>query len=293
MLAICKFTTAINAKSFSDLSKDKINSVLSNVTYCTINNTSDLFNIVAKSIYNDLPPSTLVDITNCYYDETTLIQTITCDLINVSVVVKRKILPNDSYTYLEYNENNDPYQYLDVTYDDLYNLIYRQHVYQGVYSESSKETNVDILVNKTDDVFGQADIRLNDNIMSLRYMNLGAWISEKKPKDLEFDNEECQELLNDFINDHRVSHFYSRYDMDVGILHLITKQYCFAKNEKVSELIKDDIFGDVFLWLEEKFDNDASSVLRLNTELFNKLVKGMALANAKNKKFYNIYYESS
>jgi hypothetical protein len=297
-IAVCNLETFKNITSFSQITESIIREKLSNIKFHQINNTLDFYKKINEIIYSQ-SPDCLIEIANCYYDDKILIQAFYTDNVNSQILVKRKINENDSYTFMDYKHNiEDPYHFLDITFDDIINLIVRQHSYIGVLSRSNlEEETVELLINKTSDIIGTMEIKNGEKI---KYLDMAHWIKENNYDNENNENseeisEKIEEELNKFIYNNGILYLYSKHTSEIGSFNCINPITSNEKNHKLSNILNHDIFGDCYIWLEENSsESQENMILRLDVDLFNKIAHNKCNMNKrKNKLFYNIYYEGN
>lgn len=296
-LAECNIANFGNITSFSQITEDILREKLNNVIFYDVNNTLDMYKKINDVLYCG-DPNKLIDIANCYYDNKILIQAFYIDDSNKQILVKRKINPNDSYTFMDFkfsenpSEICDPYELLDITIEDIMNLIIRQYSYCAVLVRTNlTEENIEIILNTTADIVGNIEIK-NDNI--IKYMNMRNWLNQNNFDNENADPDKLEEELHKYIYNNGIQYMYSKHNTPIGMFNLIAPITSTEKNHKLSHILNQDVFGDCYLWLEENSESSQEHMtLRLDIELFNKIAHDKcSIDKRKNKLFYNIYYES-
>jgi hypothetical protein len=284
------------SNSLNDLTNNKIEEYLKDkVEFYSFNNSKELFTsiheILGNGIYENI---------NCYYDNSVLIQAIFFeDNINENytklLLVKRKIHDNDTYTFLEFDPSSDTdiYQYDSITPNDIINIIMEKNLNRGIYVHSDKKIDEIVYFDKTEsDQIGTLTINHNGVSKELKYLNLVNLIKELSEKNI--SETQFTEILQKKLDESGVEYLYTQKDFGLGLLNCYYQIIGFAKNEIVSNLINEDISGDVIIGLENKL-NDDSRLLGLTSETFKQIIK-LSKNNkfkVKNEIFCNIYYELS
>lgn len=293
-LAVLKNISFNFKNSFDDLTPDFFKQHLDEkIEYVNFANTKELLVII-----NDLFMDTKdIDIVNCHYDKTTLYQGF-CHDNNVDtfydnfVIVKRKINDNDSYTYLDYKEDEpDIYTYYDINYDDIVFVLRKKHIHIGIMlSENGNVYDMEY-INTYDKDKNCGKITL-ENKHEMPYFNIAHYMSlcnnDNENKD---NNENNEKKLFDEINESGLTYLYTQKNIDIGLLNCYSQTEGFVKNEIASKLFNEDIYGDVFLGLENNSNHD-TRILNLTSELFQKIIKLNTFDyKHRNIHFFNIYYE--
>ena len=282
--------------SLKELSADKIKNYLDNkIEFCSFSNSKELFTsmhtILGTGIYENI---------NCYYDKSILIQAIFLEdnaneKYSKLLLVKRKIHDNDTYTFLEFDplSDVDKYLYDIITFDDIVNIIMEKNLNKGVYIHSDGKIDDIVYFDKTEsNQIGTLSIKHNDESKEFKYLNLVNMIQENSEKNI--SEAEFTEILQKKLDEHGVEYLYTQKDFGLGLLNCYYQIIGFVKNKLVSDLIKEDISGDVIIGLENKL-NDDNRLLGLTSETFKQIIKLSKNVNfkVKNDTFCNIYYELS
>ena len=157
-LAILKSVSFGHKDTFDEISDDKITIYLQDkVVYKEFTNTLELYSILQEIFRHGAD----IEIVNCHYDEIYLTQALCVnndndELHTSTVIVKRLIHDEDTYTFLEFDTNNpdsDVYTYSDVSNNDIMDIIRRKTVIPVVCINTDGKIMNDeiiILVNKED-----------------------------------------------------------------------------------------------------------------------------------------------
>ena len=252
------------------------------VEYIDFVNTSDLF-IKLNSIFLNAGN---IDVVNCNYDKFHLSQGFCFDngvddFYHNFVIVKRKINENDSYTYLHFDDKlPDPYEYVDITYDDIVSILRNKHVYTGVMIYSSGEIRNTEYINIYDNNTHCGKLIL-ENAQEISYFNMASHFNA---------SDECSDVLSEKINNSNAKYLYTQKNIEICLLNCYSQTEGFVKNEIVSKLFNGDVYGDVFLGLEN-YLNDDVRLLKLDNLLFEKIMHISSSFKQKNSLFFNVYYE--
>jgi hypothetical protein len=295
-LAILKSVIFEKKERFEDLEDSKFMSYLENkVQFEEFNGTSELFKKIQDTFsYIENPD---IDVDNCYYNKEHLLQAFSinndAELIHNNIIlVKRKIHKNDTYTFTEFNadENIDPYIYDDVTINDIINIFQRKSIIKCVVIKDNGEIINDNLLylNNNDDV---GKIILQKSKKEILYLNVSN-IVIKNSKNNNSNN--IDEIINQKAHAYGANHIFTQIDSGLGIFNCFCCSFADKRNDIMSKLLNHDVFGDTILFLQSNYDNDTETYLDINDELFNKLFN--VLINRKkikreNEHFFNIYRE--
>lgn len=296
-LAVLNSVSFDKKERFEDLDYFKfVNYLEGKVKFEEFEGTLGLFKIIKETFsYIENPD---IDVDNCYYNKDSLMQAFSINNNNESlhnniIVVKRKIHKNDTYTFTEFNEaeNNDPYIYEDVTMNDIINILQRKSIIKCVIVKDNGEVINDnmIYLNSNDDV---GKIILQQNRKEILYLNISNIII-KHTNDNETSNK-IDVIIDQKAHAYGANYIFTQIDSGLGILNCFCQSFAKRKNEKMSNLLNYDIFGDTILFLQSNYDNDTDTYLDINIELFNRLYD--AVTNKKkikreNDNFFNVYRE--
>jgi len=258
--------------------------------------TSDLFEKIHLHLGN-----CMVEILNCKYDENNLLQAFYPENTQTEfhenlVIVKRKINENDTYTFIGYDAENlstDIYTYHDVSINDVYDIFKNKYNYRGIIVHSNEDIEDVIFSDKydTDTHSGKLNITKCDGTSNeYKYININSLVSKHEKDNL--SEEQFAKVLQNHIDSTESNYLYAQKDFGMGLLNCYYQIIGISKNEIISRLISDDIFGDVIVGLENNLNND-NRLLNLDKTLFNEIVKITKLTDftPKNEYFCNIYYE--
>lgn len=275
------------------------------ISFHEFNNTLELFNKIHEILGNKM-----VEVLNCYYDDKYLIQAfylenLSNDNYEHIILVKRYINENDSYTYLGVDsvslQTVDDFKYMNMEFNDVKNILKNKTKNKGVLVRDSGELyNVDYKIitnpnrnNKTisnDDISGEIVVNGIHCAKSIKYINIPVLLNIYEKDNL--SEEQFANLILTKMNETGSTHYYMQHKFDLGILNCYCNAYGQTLNSIISSILKDNIYGDVLVCLENHL-NDDSRILDLNIETFNGIIKIMSKKNfeQKNKLFCNIFYE--
>lgn len=265
--------------------------------YHEFENSKDLFTKISTLINNS------VEIFNCYYDKEYLIQSFYINTESIGyeniLFVKRKININDSYTFLEFSETSeiDLYNYVDITMSDLVKIFKNKYVINGVLVKSNGEIkDVEFIRDYSNDsnihsiIFNETS-ELSDN--SLKYLDVKNIINKIYSDNSITDHDESiNKIMQEEINKHSLNYIYTQKNIDFCILDYYAQIIGFDKNNIMSELLKDDIYGDIIINLENSLDDD-HRILNTNSDLFLNMYNCIKskVFKRKNNLYFNIFYE--
>jgi hypothetical protein len=243
----------------------------------------------------------MVEILNCKYDETYLLQAFypensSTEVHENLVIVKRKINEKDSYTFLEFDSSNpttDVYIYCDVLLDDLLDVLESKYNHKGIIVRSDNSVDNIAFYDKynKDNHSGELKITKTDGTTNTyKYISINSIVSKHENDNL--SPEEFSKVLQEHIDSTESNYLYAQRDFGLGILNCYYQIIGIIKNDTISKLISDEIYGDVVVGLENNL-NDDSRILNLDKELFEKIIKLTQMTNfsPKNEYFCNIYKE--
>ena len=163
--------------SFDSLSIDKISeNLVDKTTFIQYNTTMDLYNIVSQNLGNNVH-----DVVNCTFDKEYLVQGIYCDSDKESghekiIFLKRKILENDTYTFLEFDHEDhekDKYLYENIQLSDICNVMRNRNINKGVFIECDEDvTDIEFIDKNEEDYIGNLIISCDNEIKQMKYVNL-------------------------------------------------------------------------------------------------------------------------
>lgn len=271
------------------------------VTFYDFDGTKDLFTKI-----HSLMGNYMLEIVNGTYNENTLTQVIYVENDNTvhdkMIVIKRKIRQDDSYTFLEFTENGtDIFEYDDVNYDELVNMIHQKYVHSGIIvnaDNSIDQIEYVYIEDKNDQNMGTISYKIQNKneIHNTKYLHLinimqGLKDSSKKEDD-DINMTEYNKIIDEKMNAFQCTHLYNQKDFKLGIFNFYSPVFGTDKNEIASNLLEDNIYGNVIITLETKLNND-ERLLNLNDDLFQSILKTIKNSDflPKNKHYFNIYNE--
>lgn len=133
---------------------------------------------------------------------------------------------------------------------------------------------------------------LNDsnNSEQIKFLNIPSLVKHYEREQI--TPEEFQTILSNKINESGCEYLYTQKDFEMGIFNCYCPIYGLDKNDIMSKIMNDEVFGDSIICLENNL-NDDSRILSINSDLLTKILKYLSNTNHsnKNKVFCNIYYE--
>jgi hypothetical protein len=299
-----------NDISFDSLMLDKISENLSEkTTFIQYENTMDLYNIVTSTLGNNVH-----EVINCMFDEEYLVQCIYCDLDTESghekiIFLKRKILENDTYTFLEFDHEKpevDKYVYEDIQLSDISNVIRNRNINIGVFVECDEDiSDIEFIDKNEEDYVGKLTISCDNEIKHMKYINL-LNILNKTNNEMN-ENEEIDENIRDKIKEEKnekmfteitnktnIDLIYTQINFCYGLLNCYSQVQSEEINTVLTKLMGQTIYGDGYICMETNVNNECRA-MNMNKILFNKIlnikISGKESQSAKNKYYINIYNE--
>lgn len=266
------------------------------LSFHEFNGTIDLFQKI-----NSLLGNGMVEILNCDYDETYLMQAFFLenteeDVYENIIITKRKINKNDNYIYTTDKElrTNDQFEHHDVTIEDIERVILRKYQINGVQIEDNG-TMTDIKYNITynhEEHTGNLNVTIDGYSQSLKFINYPSLVKIHEKDNL--TSEQFSKMVSDKIIDTNAQYFYTQKEFGLGLLNCYCPLFGHEKNEIMSKLLSENICGTSYLGLENHL-NDDNRVIPLNSVMIDKILKFMSTPNFKQKNgsFCNIFYELS
>jgi hypothetical protein len=303
--ALLKNVSFVFNNTFESLTHEIIsNTIKDNIEFITFTDTCDLFTKI-HSIFSS--QSLEIDIDNSYYNDTFLYQgfyNFTQDTVHKNfVLTKRKILENDSYTYIDFNYDiPDIHTYYDITLSDIVNIIRCKYIHLGIMLCSTGEIKEYeyITTYNTDTYCGKLLLSNNTEFSFINIANI-LHLSETKTNtntnteintEIDIDTEKS-ELLHKKISESGTDYIYTQKKINIGLIDCYCKfSGTDRKNEIASKFFNDDVFGDLFFSMENIFNDDNRS-LNLTSDMFKKIINLTSQFKPKNTLFFNIYYELS
>lgn len=183
-LAVLKSVSFEGKKTFSETTDDVLIKYLEDkVEYYQFDETANLYSII-QEIFG---ARSNIEIANCHYDKNTLIQAFSIDdeqnkFHDNVVLVKRFVLDDDTYTFLEYDQNNpssDRYKYDDVNLNDIVNILRNKTIINtvNVNCDGVKTNDQIICLNDTEDV---GKILIKSTNKEIIYLNLSNIINKNQ-----------------------------------------------------------------------------------------------------------------
>jgi hypothetical protein len=268
----------------------------------------------------------ILEVLNCSYDHEYLIQAFYLEndssVHEKLIMVKRKIMENDTYTYAEFDPKDpktDVFQYLNITTDDIANIIRSKYINKGVLVSASGNVQSVEYIDSYDDSSdsGTLAVMKNDNAYDIKYLNIKNIMQKSNENNEKLGESDFSSLVEKKLDSTEATYIYSQMDASIGLLNCYYETVGMNKNAIISQMLGSDICGDVLLGLENHL-NDDSRILSLTPELFSKIFEivkskdekskdekskegkskegkskeGKAKeVKVKNEHFYNIYYE--
>lgn len=298
-----KFVLIENAQfkleeSFQNISKSSLYSRFGEgTTFYDFDGTIDLFTQM-----NKLMGSNMLELVNCSYDTNTVIQSayVENDLSTHQKIIffKRKLRVDDSYTFLEFNPSGDDiYEYEDITIDDLVNILYTKYIHNGIilYADGSIE-NIEYTYdsNQTDHSYGSITYKRQGSVHCAKYLHL-INIMQNMKDELGVDTVDenmFNSKMGEKMNELSCTHLYNQRDFSMGTFNCYYPVFGVSKNEVMSKLMNDQIYGNVIITLETRLNND-ERLLNLDSTLFQAILSTIKNTKfvPKNKHYFNIYHE--
>jgi hypothetical protein len=271
------------------------------VTFHDFTGTEDLF----KQIYQ-LMGNNMLEIINSSYDSQTVTQAVYIEndshMHQKMIILKRNLRQDDSYTFLEFQPNlPELYEYVNVTYDDLVEMVYQKYVHCGIIVNSNGSVhNIDYIYKDdiNDPNYGNIIYKkcTEDSLHEIKYLHLINIMQQLKDgysnENEEMDSDKFNKLLEDKMNELNCTHLYSQRDFSMGTFNCYCPVFGENKNEIVSKILGDTVGGNVIITLETKLNND-ERLLNLSDTLFQSILQTIQNSNyvPKNKHYFNIYHE--
>lgn len=261
---------------FSNFTPDKFNDTMEIYVH-TITGTKELYGKIKDLLAP--PTGHFLDVNNVWYTDKLLVQSIvsTSDPAN-ELVIKRNIIPNDTYTFLEYDHKTDTndFTYVSLNADDIYDIIKSQYVHKGVYAqEDGKMIDVELLF-QPHEYIGTLHIKENETIGHVKYINSQLIAGDCK------EGEDASEKISKILEENKdITHIYSQHDVGFGILTCVTEIFGFGENDNMKKLIGCDIWGNCYVAISDN-NNHTSHMLNLSVDEMNKLVANYTKLDVSN-----------
>lgn len=273
------------------------------IKFIEINNTYDIFSNIKTYFCKDQKIDTL-DIENCVYTKDHVIQGFyaenndkSIDYYNKIMLVKRKIIADDTYTYFDISDDeklkNSPYEYLDVTIDDIINIMKSFHSTKGVLVFPSEYMKDIEFTTEYDEETHTGVLRymLDNKECSIKYLNLLKLVHMFEDNGENVEGSDFHKKIEDKMSEYNASHIYTQCDVRLGILNCYSEFSGTMKNSYVSKIIQNDVYGTAIVGLENHLNND-NRILELSSYTLEKIKKLFTDKYvSKNKMFCNIFFE--
>ena len=264
------------------------------VSFHEFNGTINLFNKIHEFFGN-----MLIDILNCDYNETYLLQAFFLentedDVYENMIIVKRKINKNDKYVFTTEKEliENDTFEYTDVTYDDIETILLKKYHTEGVQIEDDDTlTNIKYNVKYDhENHTGKLNITVDNLTHSITFLNYPSLVKSYEKDNL--NSEQMTSLVSTKISETGAQYFYTQKEFKLGLLNCYCPIYGQNKNEIMSKLLEEIVCGNCYVGLENHL-NDDTRILSCNSDIIKKILKFMETKDykIKNPHFCNIFYE--
>jgi hypothetical protein len=295
-LAILNSVAFEKKNNFEELSNIK-KYLLDKVQFVNFKNTAELLKLAKGAFSENENSNPCMDVVNCHYDQKYLIQAFSVDnpdeiIHNTIVMVKRKIHENDTYTFSEFSDENDPYGYEDMTIDDISDILKKKSVITCVTVRANGEIKTDgiLMLNNNEDV---GKLLLQNNNKEILYLNICNIINK-------YNNKENENRIDEIIKQkacaYGAHHIFVQINISFGILNCFYESFAKNKNEMVSKMINYDVYGDAILFLQSNCEYDNESYLELDDTLFKRLydiIVDQKRLKRENVNFFNIYRETA
>jgi len=288
-IAILKNVLFESKTTFESLSDENILiNFKDKIDFVEIKGTLDIY-IQLKQVFGNLSD---IEISNCDYNLTSLLQSFSTEDNNNIVLVKRKLHDNDTYTFLEFNPNepeNDKYQYENIDIEDCINLYRSKSILKGIYVEhdGTKKEQEFIILKNTEDV---GKILLKNSEKELVYLNISNLINEHQ----NIEEEKLNEIIKEKMNAYCAEYIYTQITMGLFVLNFYCQSFSHHKNDILSNMTGNDIYGNVLIFLQNNTNNDNDRILPMNMNFFDKLytaIKNKRQIKMSNEYFFNIFKE--
>ncbi len=191
----------------------------------------------------------------------------------------------------------DPFVYVDICINDVEIILKNKMENDGVIvGDDGSVTNMTYLTTYDKNTnTGTITVRLNSQESKvLKYINVAALASKNEGSSM--SNDEFSEMLSKKICDEKCDCFYLQKDFKMGLLNCYSPIIGNVKNEIMSKLINDEMYGSIIVGLENHL-NDDNRLLSLNSTVFKKILNLCSQVDEKfkpkNELFCNVFYEIS
>jgi len=296
---LVKLKKTFGELSFDDMTREKFMEYYDLVEY-QITSTKDLF-VRVVDLLNE-KANKLIDVNNIYYDKHSLVQSfVSSDNNSYEIIVKRQLSgPQDTYTFMEHDNADTDYTYINMTSDQLLDILISQHLHKGVYVDiDGNVTSMDYIIKHIDDKLGSLLVRMNGNIKEVKFINLQTIATNTNCKSQGDDDEKYNNIestMNKLIQIHNgtIEHIFSYHNIGVGLLSFTIPTISTKLNQKISKILKSDIYGECYIGLAD-FVSNISRTIDIDDKLFdtillnsNKLTSEFV---AQNQVFCNVHHE--
>jgi len=231
----------------------------------------DLFNEIHK-----LDNNQIIDIHLIWYDDTVMVQSL--NIGTTKIIVKRYINENETYTFSDSTPDKPIYRFCDISEDELYNIIRSTTICEGLHVYVNNDVKKIEFVDAFSETSSALIVNEDNKIKREPYIYITSNTTEDNIKKL--------------ISETNTEYIFALIDTDIGVISCVARESG-QKNNLMSCLLKYDVYGDCYVWLNNTFDD--VKPLRLTPELFNKLLKcDRSKYTDKVKqcdRFFNIYRE--
>lgn len=286
-LAILNKVSFEAKKSYAEVELNTLIQYLENkVTFKDFTNAKDIFQIVANTFaIKD------IDITLCWYDKDYLIHSFTIDNPNEEIhdniiMVKRKI-GKDYICNCIKETDIDTYEYIDITLTDIANILRKKTIISGIYidADSCIRNESLLYLNNNDDV-GKMLLTNNKELFYLNIINI---IQQNKD-----NNNKIDEEIQQRINDYKTDYCFTQISIGTWIMCCFYQIHNDTKNEMLSQLLNENIYGDAYIYFKSNTEFDKESILDIDTVLFKKIYNlhtNPRKIKREHEYFFNIYRE--
>lgn len=273
------------------------------VEYVEFTNATDLHRIYVKTFGNNFDAI----FTNYNYNEKYVIQTVHSENTHRTIFVKQLVDDKITYTFANFNPNDqstDNYNFCSIFEDDMINLIKLQYIVKSVYVPSNVKVNElgeitgnianeEVIIHqKPDDDVGI--LKLKNLKTEWKYLNCANVIEKCKKENKNTNENMILEVMAQKVNAYYTKYMYKQCSVGFCIINCFYNCYGEEKNELLSLLFGQDIFGDGIIYIHDSVENDSSKILQLDVDVLGKIVKKISNSKkhkTKNQHFYNLYFE--
>jgi hypothetical protein len=244
-----------------------------------------------KIVNNLSSKKQLMSVINSWYDDKVLIQAVEFNKDNDIVYVKRKINEIDSYTLYDFDFNKaDIYEYLDMTEEDLINVIKSKYIHKGIFVNINENKEIEYIIEPTDNIVKTLIIKSDDTIKNIKYCDYNLLLIKNKSN----SNDALKELDNIVGDNSNIELATLKYNVGFAILNIFVVCKNPTKNECLTKLLGCDFYGYAYIGIEDML-NKIERLMDIDMTLFNKILENINVLTKnpplKNNDFCNIYYE--